>query len=76
MAEDYYKLLGVSKEASQDEIKSAYRKLAVKYHPDKNPGNKEAENKFKEISHAYEILGNPEKRKKYDQFGENAFQYG
>lgn len=76
MAEDYYKLLGISKDASADEIKKAYRKLAVKYHPDKNPGDKEAEEKFKEISHAYEILSNPEKRQQYDQFGENAFQYG
>lgn len=76
MAEDYYKLLGISRDASTDEIKKAYRKLAVKYHPDKNPGNKEAEEKFKEISHAYEVLSNPEKRQRYDQFGESAFQYG
>jgi len=68
---DYYKILGVAKSASQDEIKKAFRKLAVKYHPDKNKGNKQAETKFKEISEAYEVLGDPEKRKKYDQVGEN-----
>ena len=73
MAKDYYELLGVSKTATADEIKKAYRKLAIKYHPDKNPGNKEAEDKFKEISHAYEILGDADKRAKYDQFGEAAF---
>jgi curved DNA-binding protein len=68
---DYYQTLGVDKSASQDDIKKAFRKLAVKYHPDKNKGNKEAEAKFKEISEAYEVLGDPEKRKKYDQVGEN-----
>jgi molecular chaperone DnaJ len=57
-------------------VKKAYRKLAVKYHPDKNPGNPEAEEKFKEVAHAYEILGDPEKRAKYDRFGDSAFQYG
>lgn len=72
---DYYNILGVSKSASQDEIKKAYRKLAVKYHPDKNPNNKNAENKFKEISEAYEVLKDPEKRKKYDQLGMNWKQY-
>ena len=66
---DYYEVLGVSKDASQDEIKKAYRKLALKYHPDKNPGDKEAEKKFKEAAEAYEILGTPEKRKKYDTYG-------
>lgn len=73
---DYYELLGVSREATEGEIKKAYRKLAIQYHPDKNPGNKEAEAKFKEISQAYEVLGNPEKREMYDQYGEAAFQSG
>ena len=68
---DYYKILGVSKSATQDEIKKAYRKLAVKYHPDKNEGDKASEEKFKEISEAYEVLGDPEKRKKYDELGAN-----
>ena len=66
---DYYQVLGVSKTATQDDIKKAYRKLALKYHPDKNKGNKAAEDKFKEISEAYEVLKDPEKRKKYDEFG-------
>ncbi len=68
---DYYKLLGVEKDATQEEIKKAYRKLALKYHPDRNPDNKEAEEKFKEITEANEVLSNPEKRKKYDQLGAN-----
>lgn len=72
---DYYQILGVSKNASQDEIKKAYRKLAVKYHPDKNPGDKKAEQKFKEISEAYEVLADPEKRKKYDALGKDWKQY-
>ena len=66
---DYYEVLGVSKTATADEIKKAYRKLAIKYHPDKNPGDKEAEDKFKEAAEAYEVLSNDEKRQKYDQFG-------
>jgi molecular chaperone DnaJ len=66
---DYYDILGLSRDASQDEIKKAYRKMAIKYHPDKNPGDKEAETKFKEAAEAYEVLGNPEKRKRYDQYG-------
>ncbi|SHK95616.1 curved DNA-binding protein [Chitinophaga jiangningensis] len=72
---DYYKILGVEKSATADQIKKAYRKLAVKYHPDKNPDNKAAEDKFKEINEAYEVLSDEEKRKKYDQFGENYKYY-
>lgn len=72
---DYYKVLGVNKNASQDEIKKAYRKLAVKYHPDKNKDNKSAEEKFKAVNEAHEVLGDPEKRKKYDQLGTNWRQY-
>lgn len=72
---DYYRTLGVDKKASQEEIKKAYRKLAVRYHPDKNQGNKTAEDKFKEISEAYEVLGDPEKRKQYDRLGANWKQY-
>ena len=68
MANDYYQTLGVSKTASADEIKKAYRKLAVKYHPDKNPGDKSAEEKFKQVSEAYDVLSDPKKRKQYDQF--------
>ncbi len=72
---DYYKILGVSKNASREEIKKAYRKKAVKYHPDKNPGDKNAEDRFKEAGEAYEVLYDPEKRKKYDQLGSNWKQY-
>lgn len=71
MARDYYSILGVNKSATAEEIKKAYRKLAVKFHPDKNPGNKDAEEKFKEINDAYEVLSDADKRKKYDLFGEN-----
>jgi molecular chaperone DnaJ len=80
---DYYKILGVSENATQDEIKQAYKKLAMKYHPDRNPGDKQAEEKFKEINEAYSVLSDPEKRKQYDQlrkFGyagaEGGFQGG
>ncbi|GAB1431060.1 DnaJ C-terminal domain-containing protein [Ignavibacteria bacterium] len=68
---DYYATLGVSKNATADEIKKAYRKLAQQYHPDKNSGDKKAEDKFKEINEAYEVLSNPEKRKKFDKLGSN-----
>lgn len=68
---DYYDVLGVSKDASEDEIKKAYRKIAIKYHPDRNPGNKEAEEKFKEAAEAYDVLHDPQKRQQYDQFGFN-----
>src|ERR1700759_2996341 len=66
---DYYEVLGVPKGTTQEEVKKAYRKLAVQYHPDKNPGDKSAEEKFKELSEAYEILSNPQKKQMYDQFG-------
>ena len=69
---DYYDVLGVSKSSSSDEIKKAYRKIAMKFHPDKNPGDKNAEDKFKEASEAFEVLSNKEKRQRYDQFGHNA----
>lgn len=74
--QDYYDILGVDKSASQDEIKKAYRKLAIKYHPDKNPDNPEAEQKFKDAAEAYEVLSNAEKRQKYDRFGHQAFGQG
>lgn len=66
---DYYEVLGVEKNANADEIKKAYRKAAIKYHPDKNPGDKQAEEKFKEAAEAYDVLSNPDKRARYDQFG-------
>lgn len=73
---DYYDILGVSKSANQAEIKAAYRKLALKYHPDRNPDNKEAEDKFKEAAEAYEVLSNEDKRKRYDQFGHAGIENG
>jgi len=73
---DYYKILGVGRDASQDEIKKAFRRLAMKYHPDVNPGNKEAEERFKEISEAFEVLKDPEKRARYDQFGSEGVKAG
>ena len=73
---DYYEVLGVSKTATDAEIKKAYRKLAMKYHPDYNPGDKEAEEKFKEINEANEVLSDPKKRQLYDQYGEEGLSGG
>src|SRR5687768_10209615 len=70
---DYYEVLGLSREATDDDIKKAYRKLAIKFHPDKNPGDKTAEEKFKEVGEAYEVLSEPQKRAAYDQYGHAAF---
>ena len=70
---DYYEVLGVAKTATADEIKKAYRKKAIQYHPDKNPGDKEAEEKFKEAAEAYDVLSDEQKRQRYDQFGHAAF---
>ena len=74
--EDYYDVLGLSKGASESEIKKAYRKMALKYHPDKNPDDSSAEEKFKKAAEAYEVLSNPEKKQRYDQFGHQAFEGG
>ena len=71
---DYYEVLGVQKGATKEEIKKGYRKLAVMYHPDKNPGNKEAEDKFKEATEAYEVLSDDQKRQIYDQYGFAGFE--
>ena len=76
MKKDYYEILGVSKNATAAEIKKAYRKKALEYHPDKNPGDKEAEEKFKEAAQAYEILSDEQKRAQYDQYGHAAFEGG
>ena len=76
MKEDYYDILKVSRDASESDIKRAYRKKAVKYHPDKNPDNAEAEENFKKAAEAYEVLSNADKRARYDQYGHQAFQGG
>ncbi len=76
MGKNYYSILGIDKNASNDEIKKAYRKMALKYHPDKNPGNKEAEDKFKEVSEAYSVLSDEKKRSMYDQYGEAGLKGG
>ena len=73
---DFYEVLGVSKDSSPDQIKSAYRKLAVKYHPDKNKNDKTSEDKFKEASEAYHVLSNSERKQNYDNFGHAAFDNG
>ena len=71
---DYYEVLGIDKNATEDQIKKAYRTIAIKYHPDRNPGDKEAEEKFKEAAEAYDVLHDPQKRQQYDQFGFNVPQ--
>ena len=76
MKEDFYEILGVGKSATSAEIKKAYRKKAIEYHPDKNPGDKEAETNFKKAAQAYEVLSDADKRKQYDQFGHAAFEGG
>ena len=76
MSKDFYETLGIARSASEDEIKKAYRKLAMKYHPDRNPNNKEAEEKFKEIQKAYDTLSDPQKKAAYDQYGHAAFEQG
>ena len=74
MSQDYYELLGVSRTASADDLKKAFRKLAMQHHPDRNPGDEAAEKQFKNITHAYDILKDPEKRAAYDRYGPAAFE--
>ena len=76
MKRDYYEVLGVSRSCGDEDLKKAYRKLALKYHPDRNPGDKEAEERFKEIGEAYQVLADPERRSRYDRFGHAAFEHG
>ena len=76
MSKDYYQILGVEKNSSDDEIKKAYRKMAMQYHPDKNPDNPQAEAKFKEAAEAYDVLSNSEKRQNYDRFGSAGNPFG
>ena len=76
MKQDYYEILGVSKNATPVEIKKGYRKMAIKYHPDKNPGDKSAEENFKKAAEAYEILSDDNKKARYDQYGHAAFENG
>src|SRR6185503_2223541 len=76
MAQDYYEMLGVGRTASADDIKKAFRKLAMQHHPDRNQGDKDAEKKFKELNHAYDILKDPDKRAAYDRYGAAAFENG
>eukprot|EP01037_Dinobryon_pediforme_P014774 gene14774-14905_t len=76
MAKDFYKILGVNKGVTADELKKAYRKLAMQYHPDKNPGDKNAEQKFREISEAYDVLRDDQKRAAYDRYGSDVFEQG
>lgn len=76
MKQDYYEVLGVNKNATASEIKKAYRKKAVQNHPDKNPGDKAAEERFKQAAEAYEVLSSPDKKAKYDQYGHAAFENG
>ena len=76
MKKDYYEVLGIDKNAGADQIKKAYRKKAIEYHPDKNPGDKDAEEKFKLAAEAYEVLSDPNKKARYDQYGHAAFENG
>ena len=76
MKKDFYEILGIDKSATPEQVKKAYRKKAIEYHPDKNPGDKEAEEKFKLAAEAYEVLSDPDKKARYDQYGHAAFENG